>query len=87
MRTLLIALAVSLMGTSVDAQQPLPVPPASLDLASVVDIGDYYVKPVRQERDPKTGFIVGGKNTTAVILSLPSINRRPIADLETSSAR
>lgn len=79
MRTLLIALVMSLTGTNVIPQQP---PPANLDLASVVDLGEFFVKPVRQERDAKTGFITGGRNTTAVILRLPSINRRSIADLE-----
>ncbi len=56
--------------------------PADLDLASVLDLGQYYVKPVVQKRDAKTGFIVGGRNTTAVIQRLTAINGRSIADLE-----
>ncbi len=81
MRTLLIVLAVVLTGGNVMTQQP-PPPPANLDLASVLDLGEFFVKPVRQERDAKSGFITGGRNTTAVIQRLPSINRRSIADLE-----
>jgi hypothetical protein len=80
---LLIGLAVCLMAPGLPAQPPQPpAPPAGLDLASVVDIGEYYVKPVQQQRDAKTGFIVGGRNTTAVIQRLPSINGRTVADLE-----
>ncbi len=32
--------------------------------------------------DPKTGFVVGGSNATALIESLTEMNGRPIADLE-----
>ncbi len=40
------------------------------------------VKPVTAKEDPKTQFVVGGKNPTALILSLKEINGRTIADLE-----
>lgn len=37
------------------------------------------VEPVK---DPKTGFVVGGVNSTELIRSLTELNGRPIADLE-----
>lgn len=37
---------------------------------------------VAQTKDPKTGFVVGGKNPTALIRNLTEINGRTIADLE-----
>jgi hypothetical protein len=37
---------------------------------------------VVEARDPKTGFVVGGKNQTALIRALPSIAGRTIAALE-----
>src|SRR5262245_11966021 len=52
------------------------------DLSEFLDLGAYYVKPVRPKKDPKTGFIVGGKNETALIRTLKEINGRSIADLE-----
>jgi hypothetical protein len=66
------------------AAQPAEPPelPAGLDLAAVLDLGDFYVKPVPAEKDPKTGFVVGGKNDTALIRGLMAINGRTIAELE-----
>jgi hypothetical protein len=40
------------------------------------------VAPVPPKKDPKTGFVVGGKNPTALILKLTEIASRPVADLE-----
>jgi hypothetical protein len=40
------------------------------------------VKPVAATKDPKTGFIVAGKNETALIKKLTEINGVKIADLE-----
>lgn len=40
------------------------------------------VKPVAPSKDAKTGFIVGGKNATALIRKLTELNGRTIADLE-----
>jgi hypothetical protein len=42
-------------------------------------IGVNFVKPTK---DPKTGFIIGGKNATDLIRKLTEINGRKIADLE-----
>jgi hypothetical protein len=46
------------------------------------DPKDLGIKPVKPTTDPKTGFVVGGKNPTALILKLKEIGGRPIADLE-----
>lgn len=40
------------------------------------------IKPVEAKKDPKTGFVVGGKNATAVIQGLTEIAGRSIAALE-----
>jgi hypothetical protein len=40
------------------------------------------IGPVVPKKDSKTGFVVGGKNTTALIRSLKEINGITIADLE-----
>jgi hypothetical protein len=54
----------------------------TIDLANFVDIGMYYVQPYYQRKDPATGFMLGGKNPTALVKSLTQINGRSIADLE-----
>ena len=40
------------------------------------------VEPVPETKDPKTGFVVGGNNPTALVKGLPEINGRSIAELE-----
>ena len=40
------------------------------------------VAPVPAKKDPKTGFVVGGKNPTSLIAKLTEIAGRPVADLE-----
>jgi hypothetical protein len=47
-----------------------------------VDPATIHVKPVPVQKDPKTGFIVGGENATLVIEKLTEINGRTIAELE-----
>ena len=47
-----------------------------------VDPADLGVKPVPEKKDSTTGFVVGGKNPTALIKGLKEINGRPTADLE-----
>jgi hypothetical protein len=65
------------------AQTPKPSggdgPP---DLAPFLELAKFYVTPVAPTKDAKTGFVVGGKNDTALIRSLKEINGRPIAELE-----
>lgn len=43
---------------------------------------DFGIKEVQPEKDAKTGFLVGGKNETALIRKLTEIAERPIATLE-----
>jgi hypothetical protein len=47
-----------------------------------VDPASLGVKPVPARKDPKTGFVVGGKNPTDLIRTLKEIGGRPIGDLE-----
>jgi hypothetical protein len=65
------------------AQAPKPpggdTPP---DLATFLDLARHHVAPVSPKKDPKTGFVVGGKNDTALIRGLKEINGRTIAELE-----
>ena len=83
-RSLLAAAVVVLvLAPLADAQPPKATKDdRQLDLASFIDLGEYYVKPVRPRKDEKTGFVVGGKNGTELIRGLKEINGRTIADLE-----
>jgi hypothetical protein len=64
--------------------------PLSLSLANEpppedftkIKLTDYGIQPVKPVKDPRTGFIVGGKNATAVIERLTEINGISIAELE-----
>src|SRR5436190_7311414 len=47
-----------------------------------LDLAKHGIPVVKPMKDAKTGFIVGGKNTTAVIRGLTHINDISIADLE-----
>src|SRR5437867_2233980 len=47
-----------------------------------IDLAKHGIPVVKPMKDAKTGFIVGGKNTTAVIRGLTHINDISIADLE-----
>src|SRR4051794_23097100 len=40
------------------------------------------IKPVPPRKDPKTGFVVGGKNPTPLLGKLAEVAGRSIADLE-----
>ena len=55
---------------------------ASIDLAPFLGLGEFYVKPVLAEKDPKTGFAVGGKNATSLLPGLKTINGWTVAELE-----
>jgi hypothetical protein len=56
-------------------------PPAARDYTDV-DPQKLGVKPLAPKTDPKTGFVVGGKNPTDRIVKLTEIAGRSIADLE-----
>jgi hypothetical protein len=47
-----------------------------------IKLEDHGIKPVKPTKDPKTGFIVGGKNSTALIKGLTEINGITIRNLE-----
>jgi hypothetical protein len=48
-----------------------------------IDPATVGVEAVKPRKDPKTGFVVGGKNATELIQKLTEINGRTIAELET----
>jgi len=52
------------------------------DDAAIKDFSDMEVKQLAPEKDPKTGFITGGKNATSLIQGLTEVNGRTIASLE-----
>ena len=56
-----------------------PAAPPDYTNASPRDLG---IKPTKPTKDPKTGFVVGGKNSTSLLKKLKEIAGRPIADLE-----
>ena len=56
--------------------------PADLPDFTKAELKDLGIKPVKPAKDPKTGFVVGGKNATALIRTLKEIAGRSIADLE-----
>ena len=58
--------------------QPLP----AQDAKSIEDFSRIEVKAVAPETDPKTGFVIGGKNATSLIQGLTEIYGRRIGDLE-----
>jgi hypothetical protein len=60
------------------AQQQLPKDFKDLKL----DLEKYKITPVEPKKDPRTGFVVGGTNATALIKTLKEINGRTIAQLE-----
>jgi len=58
---------------------PAPAGEPDFTKPNLKELGVQLVAPVK---DGKTGFVVGGKNHTALIKSLTEINRRKIAALE-----
>jgi hypothetical protein len=67
-----------LASASVIAEKPAP----PLKDFTDIKLADHGIKPVVAKKDAKTGFIVGGKNTTKLIKGLKEINGKSIADLE-----
>jgi hypothetical protein len=56
-----------------------PQPPKDFTDTPLKELGVQLVEP---KKDPKTGFVVAGKNATPLIQGLMEIDGRPIADLE-----
>jgi hypothetical protein len=80
---IVLAFAACLSPSRGNAQPPVPKDDKPIDFTMPLELGEYYVKPVQPAKDPKTGFIVGGKNATTLIRDLKEINGRTIAQLET----
>jgi hypothetical protein len=55
---------------------------AAQDQKAANDYTGIAVQTIQPEKDPKTGFVIGGKNATALILGLTEIYGRRITDLE-----
>jgi hypothetical protein len=62
---------------------PAPAQGPDEDYAKV-DPESLGVKPVTAREDPRTGFVVGGKNPTALLGKLTEIAGQPVAELERS---
>lgn len=73
MRRAAVALILFALSTAGAADPPdyKDVPPKQLG-----------VEPVPERKDAKTGFVVGGRNPTALVRGLTEIAGRPVADLE-----
>jgi hypothetical protein len=81
--SILVSVACCLPLSRSTAQPPKPPGADKVpDLAPFLELGKYYVSPVEPKKDAKTGFVVGGKNDTTLILGLTEINSRTIAELE-----
>src|SRR6516225_3828158 len=84
MKTVMLSLriAVLLLGASAVLEPaPARAGDAPKDFTGI-KLEDYDIKPVEPKKDAKTGFTVGGKNTTELIRGLTEINGKSIADLE-----
>jgi hypothetical protein len=73
--TFLLLLA-AIPGAGLSGREPPPEDFTNIKLA------DYGIQPVKPDKDRRTGFVVGGKNSTALIERLTEINGKPIAHLE-----
>ncbi len=78
---LTVSAGLFLAGARLPAQQPSNGQ-SKPDLANFLDLGEYYVKPFFPREDPRTGFVVGNKNNTALIKALEGLNGRLLVDLE-----
>src|SRR3954471_2330290 len=74
-RHLIVYALVLLIAGKSDAQSKLA------DFTSI-DPKSLGIEPCPIEKDTKTGFVVGGKNETALIAKLPSLAGRSIKNLE-----
>ncbi len=74
----LVTAAGLVLGVAVLAQPTAPEPADYKDVAPAA-LG---VTPVAERKDPATGFVVGGRNPTALVRGLRALNNRVVADLE-----
>jgi hypothetical protein len=77
---------ILVLGLLLAAAPPSASPPSQerepVEDFTSVDPASLGVEPVPAEEDPRTGFVVGGRNPTALIRTLTQINGRTIAELE-----
>ena len=72
-----LLLVKSALGTSSVSPQDQKV----MDFTNI-KLDEYDIEAVEPKKDPKTGFLVGGKNSTDLIKGLTQINGKTIAGLE-----
>ncbi len=77
----LAALAALVVGSTLTAQTPQKEG-GPRDFTPYVEFAQLLPAPLQPHKDVKTGFVVGGKNPTGLILKLTEINGRSIAQLE-----
>jgi hypothetical protein len=53
-----------------------------LDVTPFIEMAELHPSPVKPQKDEKTGFVVGGRNATDLILTVTEFNGRTIAELE-----
>src|SRR5262245_30734227 len=75
-------LAVALLACIANAAPPESKPYQPPKDYKDFDLDVLHIKWFEPLKDEKTGFMVGGKNPTALIRKLTEISGRPIADLE-----
>jgi hypothetical protein len=75
----LTGLVLGILAVAPDLPARTPEPPKDL---KDINLEAFGLKPVPAHKGPKTGFVVGGKNPTALIKELKEINGRTIAELE-----
>jgi hypothetical protein len=73
---------LSVSGTAAPDTNDKNPPAGTVADYTKADLKELGVVPVKAEKDPRTGFVVGGKNPTALVAKLTEIAGRPVADLE-----
>jgi hypothetical protein len=79
----LLFLAAVLVASGLSASMVTGQEKTALKDFTSIKLEDYGIKPVQPQKDPKTGFVVGGKNATELIKQLTEINGLSIRALET----
>lgn len=82
--TLMLAAAETpcLAGEADDSKPSILPNVGPVDLTPYCEFAQFHIPPVEPVRDPRTGFLIGGKNDTAMIASLKEINGYSIEQLE-----
>jgi hypothetical protein len=72
-------------GLLIAGSAPAQTPPAGtrpLDVTPFIELAEIHPRPVKPAEDEKTGFVVGGKNASALIAKITEFNGLSIAKLE-----